>query len=133
MSPNLEEKLYSSFPNLFQGKDKPKNESLMSFGCAHDDGWFNIIYQMCHAISQHLKNKNIKYEFFQIKEKFGSLRVYDNGHDDFIDGVISMAERMSSCTCEVTGNPGRLYRKGHWYKTLCKEEATKNGYETVKE
>jgi hypothetical protein len=129
MSPDLEKKLYNSFSGLFRGKDKAIHESLISFGCEHDDGWFNIIYGMCETINQHLNNKDISYEFVQIKEKFGTLRVYDNGQDDFIHGVISMAENMSSRTCEVTGKPGKLCKKGHWYRTLCEEEAVKLGYE----
>ena len=63
------------------------------------------------------------YEFFQIKEKFGTLRVYDNGHDEYIAGAIRMAENMSAFTCEVTGNPGRLCKNGHWYRTLCDDQA----------
>lgn len=133
MSPELEEELARGFPELFGGRSKPKTESLMSFGCEHSDGWFNIIRSMCEAIENHLKRVDPRpeYEFVQIKEKFGTLRVYDDGHDEYIAGVIRMAENMSAVTCEVTGNPGRMCRKGHWYRTLCEEQAQKDGYEPV--
>jgi hypothetical protein len=130
MSPELENRLANEFPELFKGKSKQNTESLMCYGCDHGDGWFNIIHSMCHAIENHLKRMDSRpdYEFFQIKEKFGALRVYDNGHDEYIKGVIRMAENMSSVTCEVTGKPGRLCTSGHWYRTLCDEQAEKDGY-----
>jgi hypothetical protein len=130
MSPELEEKLVKEFPNLFKGRSKSLQESLMSFGCEHDDGWFNIIRSLCREIDAHLKHikEPFDYEFTQIKEKFGTLRVYDNGHDDHVYGIISMAEAMSAVTCEITGRPGRLCRSGMWYKTLCDEYAEKHGY-----
>jgi hypothetical protein len=131
MSPELEDKLTEEFPNLFRGRSKSPQESLMAYACEHSDGWFHIIRSMCNAIESHLNSMKdpLDYEFVQIKEKFGTLRVYDNAHDDFISGVIRMAENMSAVTCEVTGLPGRLRRKGSWYRTLCDEQAEKDGYE----
>lgn len=58
----------------------------------------------------------------QIKEKFGTLRFYYQGGDEFIDGVISSAESASCNTCEVCGNIGKL-REGGWMKTLCDKHA----------
>lgn len=54
----------------------------------------------------------------QVKEKFGSLRFYYNGGDDYIDGLVRMAELISEHTCEVCGDKGELSSSG-WYKTLC--------------
>lgn len=132
MSPELEKKLADDFPVLFRGRSKPLTESLMRFGCEHDDGWFNIIYCLCEAINYHLKNSELDFEFTQIKEKFGTLRVYCSATDDYIEGVIRMAENISSYTCEVTGRPAKMCRRGHWYRTLCSEEAEKEGYAPVK-
>ena len=56
----------------------------------------------------------------QIKEKFGTLRFYTSGGDDYTDGVIRMAEAMSGSTCETCGNPGTTGGKG-WIKTACEE------------
>lgn len=58
----------------------------------------------------------------QIKEKFGTLRFYYNGGDEFIGGVISAAENISAHTCEICGNPGKL-RSGGWMRTLCDKHA----------
>lgn len=60
----------------------------------------------------------------QVKEKFGGLRFYYSGGDDYIDGVVAMAESMSYRTCEECGVPGTT-TQGGWIRTLCEEH--KNG------
>ena len=55
----------------------------------------------------------------QVKEKFGTLRFYYTGGDEYIDGLVSMAESMSAVTCEECGNPG-TQTDGGWIKTICK-------------
>ena len=56
----------------------------------------------------------------QVKEKFGTLRFYYSGGDDYISGLVSMAESMSGVTCEECGKPG-TQTKGGWIKTACVE------------
>jgi len=56
----------------------------------------------------------------QVKEKFGTLRFYYSGGDDYIRGMVSMAESMSGVTCEECGKPG-TQTPGGWIKTVCKE------------
>jgi hypothetical protein len=58
----------------------------------------------------------------QVKEKFGGLRFYVSGADEYVHGAISMAESMSYRTCEVCGSPGKVYRDG-WFTTLCPTHA----------
>ena len=62
----------------------------------------------------------------QVKEKFGTLRFYYSGGDDYIRGMVSMAESMSGCTCEECGKPGGR-RGGGWIVTLCDEHAETRG------
>jgi hypothetical protein len=54
----------------------------------------------------------------QVKEKFGTLRFYYSGGDAHIDGLVSMAEAMSACTCEECGAPGRR-STGGWISVRC--------------
>ncbi len=129
MSPDLEKKLVEEFPKLFADYGKSPMETCMAWGCEHGDGWFGIIHGLCASIDRHVKRKNIDFKFAQIKEKFGTLRVYCYGEDDYIHGVIRMAEAMSAITCEVTGQPGQMCRKGYWYRTLSKDQAALDGYE----
>ena len=56
--------------------------------------------------------------FVQIKEKFGSLRMYYDGGDARAAGIVDMAETLSSCTCEVCGATATT-RLGRWVSTLC--------------
>ena len=66
----------------------------------------------------------------QIKEKFGTLRFYYYGGDEYIRGLESMAASMSSVICEVCGNPGksRSTKKQRWVLVLCAKHAEEQGY-----
>lgn len=80
-------------------------------------------------------------KFTQIKEKFGTLRVYHDVYPKFtqeevahlskkriaeeevrfvgyVDGIIAYTEYMSSKTCQNDGTPGKLYPMG-WWHTVC--------------
>jgi hypothetical protein len=163
MSPELEHKLIKKYPKLFRDVTKSPKETLMCFGCEHGDGWFDILDNLCGFIenlqktrSYFLTTKDGKYinfhcpdvVFTQIKEKYGTLRVYwhfkytdykeivsklkkqkdldkyISQYSDTIDSAIDFSEYLSSKTCEITGKPGKLYSNG-WCITLCKEEAIK--------
>jgi len=54
----------------------------------------------------------------QVKEKFGTLRFYYDGGDEYIHGLAAMAEAMSARTCESCGNPARSSNNG-WITTMC--------------
>jgi hypothetical protein len=67
----------------------------------------------------------------QVKEKFGTLRFYYTGGDDYIRGLVSMAESMSGVTCEECGKPGTS-TGGGWIKTVCVEHGGQD-YDTPEE
>jgi hypothetical protein len=137
MDAELENKLYEKYPQLFSNRTKSPMESCMSFGIECNNGWYELLSSICWRISQHEKTiestkrifedkpEQIKEEleyypvkFDQIKEKFGGLRVYFTGGDDYVEGVIGMAEEYSYKVCEVCGNSGKP-NKGGWITTLC--------------
>ena len=69
----------------------------------------------------------------QIKEKFGTLRFYYHGGDDYIRGLEAMADSMSAVLCEDCGSPGKLRsrkkeQKYSWIRTLCDNHADEQGY-----
>lgn len=66
--------------------------------------------------------------FSQIKEKYGTLRLYMNLSSDAIDAYISIAEDASNSTCEQCGNYGKL-RRNSWIYTACNEHAKKEDLE----
>jgi hypothetical protein len=89
-------------------------------------GWHKLIEELSHLIQSRI-NWSIKtsnpipqVKMRQIKEKFGGLRIYYDGGDDAIGGMVDMAEAIAEFTCEECGKPGR-YRDGGWIKTLCDE------------
>lgn len=61
----------------------------------------------------------------QIKEKYGTLRFYYSGGDDYINGIIAYAESMSQTTCEICGDKGLLRGFG-WVKTTCDKHKHSN-------
>lgn len=54
----------------------------------------------------------------QVKEKFGTLRFYYDGGDEYIHGLAAMAEAMSARTCESCGAPTKSTNDG-WIRTIC--------------
>ena len=67
-----------------------------------------------------------------VKEKYGALRFYVYGADEYVHGLIQMAEAMSMITCETCGSPGKE-RGGGWTRTLCDEHAKEQGYYSEEE
>lgn len=64
----------------------------------------------------------------QIKEKFGTLRFYYDGGDEYVRGAVSFAEYLSSKICQETGDRASLCSRGSWVKTLSPTEAATQGY-----
>jgi len=58
--------------------------------------------------------------FEQIKEKFGTLRIYLEGNFNrpFVDGALNCVENMSARVCGLCGNPGTL-RQNKWWRVRC--------------
>ena len=127
MKEDLQNKLFEQYPSLFCQKDLPPHQSLMCYGIACGDGWYTLINEVCGNIQNHLDNKNrdkppevhLKCEAVQVKEKFGGLRFYVQGSDDFIDGVIDLAESISYRICSKCGNSASANKKRGWIYTLC--------------
>ena len=134
MRDELEQQLVTKFPELFGDRDKPPTETLICFGCACDDGWFDLIYTACHVIQSHMEYmpETPQFRFSQIKEKFGGLRLYHYGGDDYTSAVCTMAEALSYKICELTGDRGQLCSTGYWLRTLSPAMAEKHGYTPVK-
>ena len=58
----------------------------------------------------------------QTKEKFGTLRFYIRGGDDYIRDLIEHADAESGRTCEVCGKPGKTVG-AQKARTVCDEHA----------
>jgi hypothetical protein len=117
MKQELDDKLAAKYPKIFATVEHTE--------C--DDGWYTIIDQLCSNIQRHTDwwNTNRKERpvvpqvvVTQIKQKMGGLRFYYDGGDEYISGLVTMAESWADNTCEVCGNFGSG-RWGGWLKILC--------------
>ena len=109
MKTELQNKLFDKYPKIFVQKDLEIDTG---------DGWYNILDTLCGQIQNLNLLKQFNVEATQVKEKFGGLRFYYNGGDEFIEGLTSMAEAISNRTCEECGSPGTQNNAG-WVRTRC--------------
>ena len=147
-----------SGPKYMPLKTRPKwvDNALVLF--ANKSRWFERVFKMKpHRLYNykgipHVKHPGFSTVFQQVKEKFGTLRIYTSVRNneftdeikdvgipknivdqyyktyrDKLDGMITLAEYFSEYTCEQTGKPGTLYTRG-WYCVLCDELAKERGY-----
>lgn len=88
---------------------------------SHDvgPGWVPIVQpavDKLEALGAHI---------FQVKEKFGGLRIYVDKYTETTDKIIIEAEKKCAETCEYCGAPGKINNIRGWIKTTCEEH--KNG------
>ena len=96
-------------------------------------GWLSILDRYFETVDA-LLPRNASFSLFQVKEKFGSLRIYTKteGVDPITGYAMTNAEILaqarSEVMCETCGKPGRLRRTPeHWYWTACDEHACQDG------
>ena len=113
------QKLKDKFPKIFD-KD-------FYFEC--DDGWFDIVFNLCKDVQQEINNSGCEQVVAaQVKEKFAGLRFYAGGGNEVTRAMIDKYAKLSSETCEVTGGKGHLCEKHGWYKTLSTQSALLLGF-----
>lgn len=121
----------AKYPRLFDGRD---------IGTDVSPGWWPALIEAFDGITALLEQHS---EFMcsirQIKEKFGTLRMYtyihgaslgvdEDGEEQFapvpedlclkIHEILDLADVRTSKTCEFCGKPGE-HRNTRWIKTLC--------------
>lgn len=115
--------------------DESLDFSFPSFEC--HKGWYRIINGFLLCMDRYVYARRIwepsqdflDFSVIQIKEKFGGLRIYCSYEDDYIKGVIGLAEIMAYNTCEISGEPGFLHQKNGWFKTLSPSMASQMGFD----
>jgi hypothetical protein len=133
MNNELDKKLCDKYPEIFRDRHGDKMATAMCWGFECGDGWYDIIDTLCGCIQSYTTaNSKPQVVASQVKEKYGTLRFYTQGHDDTVDGIIRVAEEWSSRTCEVCGQAGVLHGS-NWVKTLCYEHARVKGYPPIEE
>lgn len=111
MNKNLQNKLIKEFPELFEH---------LCYGFECDDGWYDLIRDLCLTIKENDSDETVR--VYRVKEKLGGLRFYiDYGSEEIWD-EIAKVENKSFEICERCGKPGKLKDIGAmsmWLKTLC--------------
>lgn len=138
---DLCKKLHEAAPSLFGSETfftveqvGPGITSWKWFSIQCDDGWFDILLDLCTKLNAYIQTlpDNIGKEIVisQIKEKYGTLRVYLSHYDDVMDKMIEETEEKSAHVCELCGKEGRLRGKV-WFYTAC--DAHTKPYDLVEE
>lgn len=135
MREDLEKKLLTDFPILYNQYSSPPQVTAMCWGFECDDGWFDLIYELSQKLTDEINNtededKSI-YSATQVKEKYGSLSFYMMVGTDKMFDIIDEYSDKSFTICEICGKGGIISRRGGWYKTLCVEHQQECGYETA--
>ena len=138
------------YPILFKQKDLPMTETCMCWGIECPPGWYDVVKDVCDKIEtiNNTVGKQFKFEIqaTQVKEKFGTLRIYlaaysldienmsDEDHnimytlEEICEDVVARAECQTENICKICGKPiyegNRVVSKG-WIGFYCKECADK--------
>ena len=90
------------------------------------NGWRKAFgLQMVEELDKILREANYQneYRIAQIKEKYGSLRWYDNGVPTNIineyDKWLAKYEELSKHICLICGKPGKIDYTQYWLMPLC--------------
>lgn len=137
MNKILEKYFIKTYPKIFRDMYGDPKKTCMAWGCACGAGWFTLLDTLCFRIQQHIDwhNKYLKkgeqpipqLVAHQIKEKFGQLRFYHEGGDDYCQALLDFTEDMSYWICEDCGASGKeVGRTSGWIQSLCTECSKRN-------
>lgn len=120
MTPKNEDALRSAFPEML------KEVTVLECG----DGWYVLLHSLFNSLVRyreteaHFHRDVPPVEFYEIKEKFGSLRLQFRGGDNRVHGIVTSAGRFSTYICENCGQaatPTPEWYKARWIHTACPE------------
>jgi ribosomal protein S14 len=93
------------------------------FGVECGKGWHGLIQPIFDYVKEYNRDKDVgeRIVIRQIKEKYGSLRIYTNFVTDELDEIIEKAEAESTRVCELCGTREHVGTKHDgWIMTLCR-------------
>jgi hypothetical protein len=125
MKPELDNELCTKYPLLYADRGSLPASTLMCYGFACGDGWFDLIDDLSSKLETLIaampENVRSKYKAVQVKEKFGTLRFYMTHSTNEMEEIINVAEDRSATTCDVCGLHGSLSSDRSWIRTLCEK------------
>lgn len=105
--------------------DNPTKDSIpvpfQLFGVECEKGWYPLIQPVIDYIDKFNEGKSEEEKIYitQIKEKYGTLRIYVSYGTDELFNMIDKAEEESAHTCEFCGTKENVGQTTGWITTLC--------------
>jgi hypothetical protein len=130
VSPENTKKLIDIYPELFACQANSL-EPFALFGFECDDGWFEILKECIQKIKDESLEKDLFLTADQVKEKYGTLKIYLNQYTDSLQKIIDEAEEKSGKTCENCGKEGKLRKLNKFWLSVRCDDCT-NKAENVK-
>lgn len=106
------ERLHARFPTILR----------TAWGIECGPGWADLITAACEILSE----TETPPEVSDVKEKYGTLRLYMIGYEDLHYDIEDAALELSACICDRCGAPGELRPRG-WMATLCDSHFEESG------
>jgi hypothetical protein len=122
MTKELDEALCAKYPKIFADRYGDKRTTCMVWGFECTSQWYWLIDQLCSSIQSYTDaNKKPQVVATQVKEKYGTLRFYYSGGDDYVAGMVWLAESMSYDICEECRSTKNVTQTKGWIYTLCED------------
>ena len=119
--------LITDFPflapkNVFTGELDDKYDYSWTILDEVPDGWIDLFLLMCEDLREQLiKDKFLdKFVIYQVKEKFGKLRLSTSGYSEKVGRIIKDYEYISQFVCYKCGKSAKLYDIHHYTLPYCK-------------
>lgn len=120
--------LIADFPflapkNVFTGELDDKYDYSWTILDEVPDGWIDLFLLMCDDLKKQLIEDNFldKFTIYQVKEKFGTMRIYTSSCSERINKIIRVYEYISQFVCYKCGKPAKLYDILHYTLPYCKD------------
>jgi hypothetical protein len=112
--------IIKKYPELFGEPPYDPKETLIAFGLEVSEYWLPILEKGFAKISEEVKKNNLTdYKIIQVKEKFGTLRIYDYNGTQEIHNIIEDMEKECMTICEKCGSPEGKFRHNGWMRITC--------------
>lgn len=106
--------LIEKYPDIFTEPGRGPRKINFYIECGI--GWYDILEKLFDDIYA------MQPTIFQVKEKFGELRVYASFPQEYSEQGWKRIEQASieaSTVCERCGKPGKLVNLNRWLMTIC--------------
>lgn len=133
MKNQINEKLRKAYP-LLMNQDNHGRTPFNLFGIEIGPGWLPVVFEFL-GFCEDLQQKTGKaVSISQIKEKFGTLRIYCNLPCESMEEHIieTLFELQSSQICDICGEPGRLGNETGYWCTRCENHRNLKDREAIR-